>query len=178
MSAVSLAKDPRRRESFNIGKHTQLELDSIHSLFICTFHRSTNMPTKVQRITGWTLTILVGVFLIGISAVPKLLDFPDKAEMMGKLQIPLELLPTLGVLEVVVAVLYLVPRTAFLGAILTTVYLGGALRTHLRVGDPWFLPIIIGVLIWVGLALRRPEIFQLVLGQEPLSSPINEAAQR
>ena len=88
------------------------------------------MPTKTYRIIGWTLTVLVGLFLIGASGVPKFFDFPGKADMMSKLQIPLDLLTTLGVIEVAVAVLYLIPRTAFLGAILTTAYLGGALWTH------------------------------------------------
>jgi hypothetical protein len=131
------------------------------------------MPTKAMRITGWTLTILVGLFLIGASAVPKFIDFPGKADLMGKIQVPLNLLTTLGILEVTVAVLYLIPRTSFLGAILTTGYLGGALWTHLRVGDAWFFPIIIGVLMWTGLALRRPTIFRLLLGQENRSAPQN-----
>ena len=124
------------------------------------------MPTKAQRITGWTLTVLVGLFLIGVSGIPKFFDFPGKADMMAKLQIPLNLLTTLGVLEVTVGVLYLIPRTAILGAILTTGYLGGAVWTHLRVGDPWFFPIIVGVLMWLGLAFRRPVIFRLLFGQE------------
>jgi hypothetical protein len=98
--------------------------------------------------------------------------------MMAKLQIPLNLLTTLGVIEVSVAVLYLIPRTAFLGAILTTGYLGGAVWTHLRVDDTWYFPIIIGVLMWMGLALRHPVIFRLLLGQESLAPPINDAAQR
>jgi hypothetical protein len=53
-------------------------------------YRSTNMPTKIQRIIGWTLTILVGLFLIGASGVPKFLDvskIPDMANMLAKLQI-------------------------------------------------------------------------------------------
>jgi hypothetical protein len=136
------------------------------------------MPTKAKRIVGWTLTVLVGLFLIGASGVPKFLDFPGKAEMMAKLQIPLDLLTTLGVIEITVALLYLIPRTAFLGAILTTGYLGGALWTHLRVGDPWYFPIIIGALLWLGLALRHPVIFRLLLGQESPAPPINDAAQR
>src|SRR5262245_15142957 len=127
------------------------------------------MPTKTKRIIGWTLTVLVGLFLIGASGVPKFFDFPGKADMMSKLQIPLELLTTLGVIEIAVAVLYVIPRTAFLGAILTTAYLGGAVWTHLRVNDTWFFPIIIGVLMWLGLALRRPVIFRLLLGQATLS---------
>lgn len=136
------------------------------------------MPTKTKRIMGWTLTILVGLFLIGASGVPKFLDFPGKADMMTKLQIPLNLLTTLGVIEVSVAVLYLIPRTAFLGAVLTTAYLGGAVWTHLRVGEPWFFPIIVAVLMWLGLALRHPAIFRLLLGQETLAPTINDTTQR
>ena len=139
------------------------------------------MPTKTKRIIGWTLTVLVGLFLIGASGVPKFLDIskiPAMADMMTKLQIPLNLLKTLGVIEISVAVLCLIPRTAFLGAILTTGYLGGAVWTHLRVGEPWFFPIIVAVLMWVGLALRRPVIFRLLLGQESLAPPIDGAAQR
>ncbi len=119
------------------------------------------MQSKAQRITGWVLTGLVGLFMIGASGVPKFFDFPGKNEMMEKLGIPLPLLPTLAVLEIAVTVIYLIPRTAFLGAILMTGYLGGAVFTHLRVGDPWFFPIIIGVLAWLGLALRQPTIFVL-----------------
>jgi hypothetical protein len=136
------------------------------------------MPTKAQRITGWVLTGLVSLFLIGASGVPKFMDFPGKAEMMSKLQIPMDLLKTLGVIEVTVALLYLIPRTAFLGAILTTGYLGGALWTHLRVGDSWFFPIIIGALMWLGLAFRHPTIFRLLLGQGSSELRINEVGQR
>jgi len=136
------------------------------------------MSTKAKHITGWTLTVLVGLFMIGASGVPKFLDFPGKADMMDKLQIPLDLLKTLGVIEVSVAVLYLIPRTAFLGAILTTGYLGGALWTHLRVGDIWYFPIIIGVLMWLGLAFRHPAIFRLVLGQECPAPSVSDAAKR
>ena len=136
------------------------------------------MSTKTKRIVGWILTILVGLFLIGASGVPKFFDFPGKADIMTKLQIPLNLLTTLGIIEVSVAILYLIPRTAFLGAILTTAHLGGAVWTHLRVGDPWFFPIIVGVLMWLGLALRHPVIFRLLLGQKPQTPPMNDPGQR
>ena len=120
------------------------------------------MSSKTQRITGWVLTGLVGLFMIGASGVPKFFDFPGKNEMMDKIGIPLPLLPTLGILEIAVAVIYLIPRTSFLGAILMTGYLGGATFTHLRVGEPWYFPIIVGVLAWLGLALRQPMIFSLI----------------
>lgn len=119
------------------------------------------MPSKTQRITGSILTGLVGLFMIVASGAPKFFDFPGKNEMMEKMGIPLSLLPAIGVLEIAVTVIYLIPRTSFLGAILMTGYLGGAVFTHLRIGDPWFFPIIVGVLAWLGLALRQPMIFSL-----------------
>ncbi|HMO14794.1 MAG TPA: DoxX family protein [Pirellulaceae bacterium] len=133
------------------------------------------MTNKTRQITGWILTGLVGVFLIGISGLPKFLDWQGKDEMMSKLEIPLDLLPMLGVLEILVTLLFLIPRTSFFGAILVTGYLGGAVWTHLRVGDPWFFPIIIGVLVWLALALRRSAIVNLAFGvdAEPNSKITN-----
>ncbi len=130
------------------------------------------MSHKAQRITGWVLTGLVGLFMIGASGIPKFMDFPQKDEMMDKMGIPTALLSTLGVLEIGVALLYLIPRTSFLGAILMTGYLGGAIFTHLRVGDPWWFPIIIGILAWLGLSLRQPLIFALAMGK-PVSATGN-----
>lgn len=69
---------------------------------------------------------------------------------MEHLGIPLALLPAIAVVEIAVAVIYLIPRTAFLGAILTTGYLGGAVFTHLRAGDGLFevlFPVVLGVVI-------------------------------
>ena len=119
------------------------------------------MSPKAQRITGWVLTILVGLFLIGASGLPKFIPWEGKEAMMDHLRLPMSLVPTIGFLEIAVALLFLVPRTAFLGAVLMTGYLGGAVLTHLRVGDAWFFPIIIGVLAWVALGLRQPAIFSL-----------------
>jgi len=116
---------------------------------------------KTALIAGWVLTVLVGLFLIGASGIPKFIDFPGKAEMMSHLGLPLNLLPTIGAIEIAVAVLYLVPRTSFVGVILLTGYLGGATLTHFRVGDSSAFPVVIGVLAWIGLALREPLIFTL-----------------
>ena len=120
--------------------------------------------SKKAWITGWVLTALVGLFMIGVSGIPKFFDFPGKNEMMAKLGLPLDLLPTIGVLEIIVTLIYLIPRTSFLGAILLTGYLGGAVLTHFRVGEPWYFPLMIGIVAWIGLALRRPVIFKLAFG--------------
>lgn len=123
------------------------------------------MPTKAQLITGRVLTGLVGLFLIGASGIPKFIDWPGKKEMFDHLGISTELSPVLGVIEIAVTVLFLIPRTSFVGAILVTGYLGGAIWAHVRVGDPWFFPIIIGVATWGALGLRRPAIFGLAMGK-------------
>ncbi len=123
--------------------------------------------TKTKKGIGWVLSGLVGLFLIGASGIPKFFDFPGKEEMMEHLGIPLSLLPTIAIVEITVAVLYLIPRTAFLGAILTTGYLGGAVFTHLRASDGLFevlFPAILGLVLWIGLALRKPVLFSLVIG--------------
>ncbi|MFO0976610.1 MAG: DoxX family protein [Planctomycetaceae bacterium] len=129
------------------------------------------MSAKAQRITGWVMSVIFGAFMIVGSGSGKFFDFTGKAEMMEKLQIPVSLLPTVGVIEITVVALFLIPRTGFLGAILTTAYLGGALWTHLRVSDTWFFPIIMGVWMWVALGLRHPVIFKLAFGQSADPKP-------
>ena len=68
----------------------------------------------------------------------------------------------IGILELACTIIYVIPRTAVLGAILLTGYLGGAILTHLRVGEPIFLQVIFGVLIWGGLYLRDPRLRVLI----------------
>ncbi len=71
---------------------------------------------------------------------------------------PQRLMVPLGIVEVSCALLFLFPRTAFVGAILVTGYLGGATATHLRVGQPFFFPVVLGILAWVGLLLRDSRL--------------------
>jgi hypothetical protein len=75
---------------------------------------------------------------------------------------PWHILP-LGIVEVACAIIYLIPRTSVLGAILVTGYLGGATATHVRVGDPKFvMPVLLGVLAWLGLLLRDRRLRALL----------------
>ncbi|MBZ5701238.1 MAG: DoxX family protein [Acidobacteriia bacterium] len=66
------------------------------------------------------------------------------------------------IVEIACAVVYAIPRTSVLGAILLTGYLGGATATHVRVGEPFYLPVIIGVLVWGGLYLRDERVRALI----------------
>jgi uncharacterized membrane protein YphA (DoxX/SURF4 family) len=75
---------------------------------------------------------------------------------------PLKLAVALGILELVCTALYVIPRTSILGAILLTGYLGGAIATHVRVGDMFIPQAILGVLVWLGLWLRDPRLRALI----------------
>lgn len=119
--------------------------------------------SKNQRIAGWIVSGLIAAFLL-FSASGKFRDFPGKAEMFAHLGWSVETMKYVGVVEVLIAILFVVPQTAFLGAILVASYLGAASSAHLRVGDPFILPIILGVVAWVGYALRRPDIVKGAFG--------------
>jgi hypothetical protein len=125
------------------------------------------MSPKMQRIIGWILSGLLAAFLIVGSGVPKFMDFPGKAELFEKIGWSVETIKGIAVVEIVIALLYMIPRTGFLGAILVTGYLGGAIATHVRIGDAPVFPVVLGVLIWVGLALRQPAIWRLAVGANP-----------
>lgn len=120
--------------------------------------------SKKQRIAGWIVSGLIAAFLV-FSASGKFRDFPGKAEMFSHLGYTSDTtMMAIGVVELLVVVLYLIPRTAFVGAILMTGYLGGATATHVRVGDPFLFSIILGVVAWVGYGLRRPDVIKSAFG--------------
>lgn len=96
----------------------------------------------------------------------KFTQWDGKAEMFAKLGWNEDVMFNIGIVEVAIAVLFLIPRTSFVAAVLLAAYLGGATATHVRVGDPFFFPIIIGVIAWIALGLRRPEVFRLAFGSE------------
>ena len=95
----------------------------------------------------------------------KFLEWEGKTEAFSKMGFTNDLMFKIGILEVLIAVCFLIPRTAFIGAILLTGYLGGATVTHLRVGEPFFMPIVIGVIAWIALGLRQPEVFSVAFGR-------------
>lgn len=124
---------------------------------------------KKTQLVGWTISVLLfGVLTLG-SARAKLTDWDGKAEMFGKLGFSIETIRAIGFVEIAIAVAFLIPQTGFLGAVLLTAYLGGATAAHVRVGDPFVVPVAFGVITWVALGLRDRRIFQLAFGQTPRS---------
>lgn len=122
--------------------------------------------SKKLRALGWALSGLIAVFLIGASAMGKFTQWEGKAEMFDQMGWTQDLMFKVGIVEVAITILFLIPRTAFIAAILLAAYLGGATATHVRVAEPFIFPIIIGILIWVALGLRKPEVFRLAFGNE------------
>ncbi|GAA5505497.1 DoxX family protein [Novipirellula caenicola] len=121
--------------------------------------------SKKLRTTGWVLSILISLMLIGASASGKFTEWEGKSEMFAKLGWSEEVMFKIGIVEVIVAVLFLIPRTAFVAAILLAAYLGGATAAHVRVGEAFFVPIILGIVAWISLGLRQPDIFRLAFGK-------------
>ena len=112
-------------------------------------------------LAGRVISGLASLMLLG-SAVMKLLGRPEVVEEMARLGIPESVILPLGIVELLCVIAYAVPATSITGAILLTGYLGGAICAHVRVADPFIVPAVIGVLIWLGLYLREPRLKSLI----------------
>lgn len=117
--------------------------------------------SKKARWAGYVMSTLPVLMLL-MSAAMKFVKPPPVVEGFAHLGLPASLALGLGILELACAAVYMVPQTSVLGAILLTGYLGGATFAHLRVGDPYFAPVILGVLVWGGLFLRDPRLRALI----------------
>lgn len=116
---------------------------------------------KAMLWTGRVLTGLFAAFML-MDLTMKLLDLKVVADTMAEMGWPTDKARLLGILQLAGLVLYLYPRTAVLGAVLVTAYLGGAVATHLRIDSPLFSHILFGVylalLAWGGLWLRDARL--------------------
>jgi hypothetical protein len=118
------------------------------------------VPKKVIWI-GRIMSALPVLLLLS-SGVMKLMKPTFVVEGFKHLGLPEHLIIGLGILELACTIVYLIPQTAVIGAILLIGYLGGAILTHIRVGEPVFMQVIFGVLIWGGLYLRDPRLRVLI----------------
>ncbi|MBI5608460.1 MAG: DoxX family protein [Deltaproteobacteria bacterium] len=102
------------------------------------------------------------------SGTMKLMGGADGLKMfVEKFGYPASALAPIGAVELTCAALYAIPRTSALGAVLLTGYLGGAVATHVRVGDPFVAPVIFGVVVWAGLYFRDARVRAVL----PLRAP-------
>jgi hypothetical protein len=140
-------------------------LDSIRTAPAAAAAATTTTTTAPRRWPGRVLSGIPAAFL-AFDAAMKLANPAFVSEASVKAGVPAELAVVLGVILTACLALYLIPRTAPLGAVLLTGYLGGAVLTHLRIGDPLIshtlFPIYIGALLWAGLFLRDDRVRRLL----------------
>ena len=113
---------------------------------------------------GRIISGLPALFLL-VDGAMKLVKPAPVVEATVRLGYPESTIVPIGVVLVICTILYLIPKTSVLGAILLTAYLGGAVATHVRAGEPLFsivFAIVFGVLLWLGLYLRNPTLRLLV----------------
>jgi hypothetical protein len=130
------------------------------------FMQSNTVPISPKKLwAGRIISGLAALFLV-IDGVMKLVKPASVVEGTVKLGYSESVILPLGIVLLACTIVYLIPRSSVLGAILLTGYLGGAVATHVRVGDPLFshvlFPVYLGVLIWLGLYLRDDRLSALI----------------
>ena len=120
---------------------------------------------SVSKGAKWTSYVMsaLPVLLLLMSSVMKLMKLPAVVEGSAKAGLSENLILPVGLIELSCVVVYLIPRTSVLGAILMTGLLGGATITTLRIGDPTYpMPVVLGMLAWGGLYMRDLRIRELI----------------
>lgn len=112
-------------------------------------------------LTGRILTAVCGLGLLA-SAAMKIMGPDDFVKQWTGFGFAADLALTVGIIEIVCALLYLIPQTALLGSLLVVAYMGGATVTHLRIGDPFIIPVLFGVVAVGGLFLRDARLRALL----------------
>ena len=117
----------------------------------------------------WTGRIMSGISVLFMlfDSITKIIKAPQSIEGTVSLGYPATLVPVIGLILFILTIIYIIPRTSFLGAVLLTGYLGGAVASNFRLMNPLFshtlFPVYMAVLIWGGLYLRDNFIKQLIM---------------
>ena len=121
-----------------------------------------NAPASKKKLWAGRIVSALPVLMLTFSAVLKLFKPAVLLTEFARLGYPENVVIGIGILELLCTVVYVIPRTSILGAILLTGYLGGATATHVRISDPFIPPVIVGVAVWIGLYLRDARLRALI----------------
>ncbi len=110
---------------------------------------------------GRAISALLVVFFVYIG-IMNIVRPGERVEEYSRFGFPVSVIPGIGALLVVCAAVYAIPQTAVLGAILLTGYFGGAIVTHMRVGQPFYFEVFFGALIWLGVYLREDRLWRVL----------------
>lgn len=121
-------------------------------------------PVSASKAGLWTGRGIHGVFVLFFlfDGVTKILQVSQVQQAQAQLEFPASQSIGIGILLLAFTALFVIPRTALLGALLITAYLGGAAASQVRIGGPYWFPILVGVLLWAGFYLREPRVRALV----------------
>ncbi len=120
-------------------------------------------PVSKKKLWAGRILSALPVLMLLFSGVMKLMKPAPVVQGFAHFGYPESLALCIGILELACTVVYVIPRTSVLGAILLTGYLGGATATHVRIGEALFIiPVILGVLVWGGLFLRDDRLRALI----------------
>lgn len=126
-----------------------------------------NRSTKI----GWAISILISLMLM-LDGVMKIIQPIEVIEATTQLGYNENSILSIGIILIIITILYLFPRTSFLGAILLTGFLGGAVATHFRIDNPLYshqlFPVYLGIFVWLGVALRYPTIRQIFINPKSI----------
>ena len=120
------------------------------------------MLQKTIRITGWVLTIILGL-LFSMSAITKIMKTETAVAQASSFGIDPTTYQLIGAVEIFSLLLFIIPRTGVLGTLLLVAYLGGAIVTHLQHQQPTAMAVLIQVILWVTALVRFPELRQRIL---------------
>jgi hypothetical protein len=124
--------------------------------------RTSGQVSRKRYIIGWILTILPSLLLM-FSAVMKFVQPAGMDEELERIGWPMRYMGVIGAVELICTIVFLIPRTSVLGAILLTGYVGGAIATHARIGEASLATgIILGIVIWLAVFLREPRLHALI----------------
>ncbi|HET8573796.1 MAG TPA: DoxX family protein [Edaphocola sp.] len=115
------------------------------------------MSQKTTRITGWTLTIILGL-LFTFSAFLKLSQNGSSLAQASAFGFNPATYVFIGIIEITSLILFIIPRTGVLGTLLLVAYLGGAIVTHLQHQQPIAMPLAIQIILWITAIIRFPEL--------------------
>ena len=115
-----------------------------------------------HHVIGWVLSALPCVVLL-LSATMKLIQHPTVVKNLTQFGFAVKVLRPMGVVEYALVALYLFPATSFVGAILLTGWMGGAIATHFRVQDKFLVQTALPILVWIGWGLRHEALARAAL---------------
>ena len=125
---------------------------------------SATQTAPVSKASLWTGRIISGLVVLFMlfNSVIGLMQPPMAVQGLTHLGYPTNLGVPIAVIMLICTIVYAIPQTSFLGALLLTAYLGGATASHVRIGEPFFMPIVVAVLVWAGLFLRLDRLRTLI----------------